>query len=230
MMTDSSVAGATPLALALESVKTKMDSLKTADTYQNCRQRFVILLSDGADRSTAVRRQRHGPHLYKAQLASGGPGQGPGRRRLQLFVVGFGSNLPHREEHPELDGLLWGTTTRCHEQLRQDGPRRLAFGADPCADASTTGTCDDSSTQCSHVHDPGNTPLKRLSPHRRMPRNSRRACGDAINYIRGRPTTPSRSRRCASSRIGRREYLYECPSTREQRPPCGRAHSQVLKS
>ncbi len=48
-MSYSNVVGATPLVLGLAGVKTYLDTHKTADAYKCCRQKFVILVSDGAD-------------------------------------------------------------------------------------------------------------------------------------------------------------------------------------
>ncbi len=39
----------TAIALALEEVKTYLNDHKAADTYKNCRQKFVILVTDGGD-------------------------------------------------------------------------------------------------------------------------------------------------------------------------------------
>jgi len=100
MMTDSSVAGATPLALALESVKTKMDTQKTADTYRNCRQRFVILLSDGADTmycNAAVNDTDR--TQYKRRRASVARAKALADAGYKLFVVGFGANMPDIEKN-----------------------------------------------------------------------------------------------------------------------------------
>jgi len=48
-MTYSNVVGATPLVTGLTAVKTYLDAHKAADVYKSCRQKFVILVSDGAD-------------------------------------------------------------------------------------------------------------------------------------------------------------------------------------
>ena len=108
MMTDSTVSGATPLALALESVKATLDAKKAADSYKNCRQRFAILLSDGADTMycgsavndtdrTQYKRRRASVARAKA-LADAGY-QGFCHRLWQ-------HHAPLPKKHPELDGLL----------------------------------------------------------------------------------------------------------------------------
>ena len=48
-MSYSNVIGATPLVTGLASVKAYLDTHKANDTYKSCRQKFVILVSDGAD-------------------------------------------------------------------------------------------------------------------------------------------------------------------------------------
>ncbi len=212
MMTDSSVAGATPLALALESVKTKMDSLKTADTYQNCRQRFVILLSDGADTmycSSAVNDTDR--TQYKRRRASVARAKALADAGYKLFVVGFGSNMPEIEKNTLNWMAYYGGTD--NPLVTNSGDKTAldvsAFGADPCADASTTGTCDDSSTQCfATSNDPGNTPLNGYAFIAGNATELEAGLREAINYIREANYAFSQSS-VASSRIADENYLYE---------------------
>ena len=107
-LSSSNVTGATPLVSALSSVKSYLDTNKTNDSYRSCRQKFVILVTDGADtmscggagydtQSDQYKRRRASVTAAKA-LADAG---------YKVFVIGMGSSMPDvPEEHPQLDGLL----------------------------------------------------------------------------------------------------------------------------
>ncbi len=105
-----SAGGGTPLNYALKEMKAYLDTHKAADTAKNCRQKFVILLSDGADTySCAGPGSETGADMYKRRRLSVLRAKAAGRRGLQ--------DLRHRirrehacvpEEHAQLDGLLRG--------------------------------------------------------------------------------------------------------------------------
>ena len=90
-----SASGGTPLAGALKEAKLYLDAHKAADTYGACRQKFVIVLTDGSDtyacsgngsdcQSKMYARRREVVAATK-QLADAG---------YKVFVVGFGSQMP----------------------------------------------------------------------------------------------------------------------------------------
>jgi len=90
-----SATGGTPLAGALKEAKLYLDAHKAADTYGACRQKFVIVLTDGSDtyacsgngsdcQSKMYARRREVVAATK-QLADAG---------YKVFVVGFGSQMP----------------------------------------------------------------------------------------------------------------------------------------
>jgi hypothetical protein len=92
-----SATGGTPLAAALNEAKYYLDYTKNSDTYAACRQKFVILMTDGADTfacpeqngSESDRDQYRGRRETVArarELANAG---------YYVFVVGFGSNMPY---------------------------------------------------------------------------------------------------------------------------------------
>jgi Tfp pilus tip-associated adhesin PilY1 len=87
--------GGTPLASALKEAKKYLDDHKAADLYGACRQKFVILMTDGSDtyacsgngsdcQSKMYARRRETVAATK-QLADAG---------YKVFVVGFGSQMP----------------------------------------------------------------------------------------------------------------------------------------
>jgi hypothetical protein len=87
--------GGTPLASALKEAKTYLDVHKTADAYKACRQKFVILLTDGADTYTCsgsggecqskMYARRREVIATAKQLNDAG---------YKTFVIGFGSQMP----------------------------------------------------------------------------------------------------------------------------------------
>jgi len=91
-----SATGGTPLASALKEAKTYLDTHKAGDAYKVCRQKFVIVLTDGADtyacsgngqecQSKMYARRREVVATTK-QLADAG---------YKVFVIGFGSQMPN---------------------------------------------------------------------------------------------------------------------------------------
>ncbi len=212
MMTDASVGGATPLALALESVKTTMDAKKDADTYKNCRQRFVILLSDGADTMYCGDAVNDTDRTqYKRRRASVARAKALADAGYKLFVVGFGSNMPDIEKNTLNWMAYYGGTD--NPLVTNSGDKTAldvsAFAADPCVVSATTGTCDDTSTQCfAASNDPGNTPLNGYAFIAGNATELEAGLREAINYIREANYAFSQSS-VASSRIADENYLYE---------------------
>jgi Tfp pilus tip-associated adhesin PilY1 len=91
-----SASGGTPLASALNEAKLYLDANKAADSAAACRQKFVILITDGSDtfacngngdedQTDQYKRRRKTITKAKA-LADAG---------YKVFVVGFGSSMPH---------------------------------------------------------------------------------------------------------------------------------------
>lgn len=91
----ASASGGTPLASALREAKTYLDVNKAADTSANCRKKFVILITDGADtyacsgdgnecQSTSYKRRREVVLKAKALNDAG----------YKVFVIGLGANMP----------------------------------------------------------------------------------------------------------------------------------------
>jgi hypothetical protein len=91
-----SASGGTPLAGALNEAKLYLDYHKGLDSAAACRQKFVILITDGADtyacggagyedQTDQYKRRRQTVAKTKA-LADAG---------YKVFVVGFGADMPH---------------------------------------------------------------------------------------------------------------------------------------
>ena len=91
-----SATGGTPVAAALQEAKYYLDYTKSSDVDAACRQKFVILVTDGADtyacngdgtedQTTQYKRRRETVAQARA-LANAG---------YYVFVIGFGSNMPY---------------------------------------------------------------------------------------------------------------------------------------
>lgn len=98
-----SATNGTPLAAALNEAKYYLDYTKNSDTYAACRQKFVILITDGADTfacpGTHNKTYQDGSETNQYQYM--GRRETVARARelanagYYVFVVGFGSNMPY---------------------------------------------------------------------------------------------------------------------------------------
>jgi Tfp pilus tip-associated adhesin PilY1 len=102
-----SATGGTPLASALKEAKLYLDTHKAGDIYKACRQKFVILVTDGSDtyacsgngaecQSGMYKRRRESVAAAK-QLADAG---------YKVFVVGFGTSMPMYAQNT-LNWMAW---------------------------------------------------------------------------------------------------------------------------
>ena len=215
-MNYSNVVGATPLVMGLAGVKAYLDTDKANDAYRSCRQKFVILVSDGADtmscsgagydtQSDQYKRRREAVLATKA-LADAG---------YKVFVIGMGGSADPAYDMPVYlkNTLNWmayygGTDNPLVENLGEE----TAF--DPaavtsCGGSSTTGTCDGSSTNCfATSNDPGNLSLSGYAFIAKDSDELDAAFRQAISVIREATYSFSQAS-VASSRLVDENYLYE---------------------
>ncbi|MDH4266710.1 MAG: PilC/PilY family type IV pilus protein [Deltaproteobacteria bacterium] len=160
-----SASGGTPLASALNEAKLYLDYHKSHDSAASCRQKFVILVTDGADtfacsgdgsegQSTQYKRRRETVAKAKA-LADAG---------YKVFVVGFGTTMPHYSQNTLNWAAYYGGT---------DNPLVANSGMTSAYNPSSVTSCQNdylSSTPPSHnmgdgdhyyadSNDPGEIPL-----------------------------------------------------------------------
>jgi hypothetical protein len=209
-MSSSNVSGATPLVLALSGVKSYLDTHKTTDSYQSCRQKFVILISDGADtvscsgagydtQADQYKRRRDSVLAAKA-LADAG---------YKVFVIGMGSSMPETLKNTLNWMAYWGGTD--NPLIPNAGS---TSGFDPaavssCGSSSTTGTCDGTSDLCFAVsNDPGTSALSGYAFLANNAAELEAAFRQAINHIREATYSFTQSS-VASSRLIDENYLYE---------------------
>jgi len=90
-----SATGGTPLVAALNEAKLYLDAHKASDSAKDCRQKFVILITDGSDtyacggngsEGQADQYKRRKATLYRAKLLKDAG--------YKVLVVGFGAGMP----------------------------------------------------------------------------------------------------------------------------------------
>lgn len=205
-----SASGGTPLAAALDEARLYLDGSKSSDAAASCRQKFVILITDGADtyacsgngtetQATQYKRRRESVAKAKA-LADAG---------YKVFVIGFGSAMPDYLENTLNWMAYYGGTD--NPQVANSGS---TSGYNPssvtsCQDSPTTGNCDGYHTDCfASSNDPGNTALSGYAFLAANADDLTRALKSAINIIREANYSFSQSS-VQSSRTTDENYLYE---------------------
>ena len=209
-MSYSNVGGATPLVSGLTGVKVYLDVHKAADSYQNCRQKFVILVTDGADTTSCsgagydtqadqYKRRRDSVLAAKA-LADAG---------YKVFVIGMGSNMPDYLKNTLNWMAYYGSTDN---PLVENSGDEAAFdpaAVSSCGSSSTTGTCDGSSTNCfATSNDPGALTLSGYSFLANNATELEAAFRQAISVIR-EATYSFTQASVASSRLIDENFIYE---------------------
>ncbi len=226
-MSSSSVTGATPLVMALSSVKSYLDTNKTNDSYRSCRQKFVILVTDGADtmncggagydtQSDQYKRRRASVTAAKA-LADAG---------YKVFVIGMGSSMPAYLQNTLNWMAYWGGTD--NPLVPNSGS---VSGFDPasvstCGGSSTTGTCDGWSDQCfATSNDPGTAALSGYAFIANNAAELEAAFRQAVNHIR-EATYSFTQASVASTRLIDENYLYEATFQPANGEPFWQGHIQ----
>ncbi|MEN6326063.1 MAG: PilC/PilY family type IV pilus protein [Syntrophomonas sp.] len=87
--------GGTPLASSLREAKSYIDYYKSHDNADDCRQNFVILITDGADTYTCGGNGAEcQSHMYKRRRDVVAATKALNDAGYKVFVVGFGSSMP----------------------------------------------------------------------------------------------------------------------------------------
>jgi hypothetical protein len=88
--------GGTPLAAALQEAKYYLDYSKANDvTYAACRQKFVILVTDGDDTYACGNNGSEGQKIqYKGRREMVAQARALANAGYYVFVIGFGANMP----------------------------------------------------------------------------------------------------------------------------------------
>jgi hypothetical protein len=226
-LSSSSVTGATPLVTALSSVKSYLDANKANDSYRSCRQKFAILVTDGADTMSCggagndtqddqYKRRRDSVLAAKA-LADAG---------YKVFVIGMGSSMPDYLKNTLNWMAYWGGTD--NPLVPNSGS---TSGFDPaavtsCGGSSTTGTCDGTSDQCfATSNDPGTAALSGYAFVANNAAELEAAFRQAVNHIR-EATYSFTQASVASSRLVDENFLYEATFQPANGEPFWQGHIQ----
>ena len=212
-----SAGGSTPLNFALNEVKTYMNTNKAADTAKACRQKFVILISDGADTlscsgigtETAI-------NMYKRRRLSVTRVKALADAGYKVFVIGFGQNMPAYLQNT-LNWMAYygGTDNPIVANSGDTGAYDPTLNAECAAVANEstsgdlTGSCLGASTDCfARVNDPGNTPLSGYAFLSGNATELVAALKQAMEFIRESNYSFSTAT-VASARTAAEDYLYE---------------------
>jgi Tfp pilus tip-associated adhesin PilY1 len=216
----------TPLAASLNEAKLYLDANKAADTQaKDCRQKFVILVSDGADtygcsgagnESQADQYMRRRETVAKAKaLADAG---------YKVFVVGFGSAMPDYLKNTLNWMAFLGETDNPNDANSGSTTAYDPSAVTSCGTSTTTGTCDGTSTDCfATSNDPGNTPLSGYAFLAADANAMATALKTAINIIR-EATYSFTQASVQSSRTADENFIYEASFEPISSDPFWRGH------
>ncbi len=132
-----STTGGTPLAIALREGRSYLDDHKALDDSRTCRQKSVIVITDGADTyacsgngSSTGLSQRRAPVKYAKDLADA---------NYKVYVVGFGTTMA-AEDIRTLNWMAYYGGTRNPSQTQSAVPSGFSVASDPCSGGSDPGT------------------------------------------------------------------------------------------
>jgi Tfp pilus tip-associated adhesin PilY1 len=186
----------TPLVSSLNEAKLYLDAHKAGDSARDCRQKFVILISDGADtyscggtgsgsQADMDRRRRESAAKAK-ELADAG---------YKVFVVGFGADMPAVDRNTlNWMAYLGGT----------DNPNVTNAGSTTGYDPAAATTCGPTSA----TNDPGTAPLSGYAFLAGDADELAEALKTAINIIRQANYSFSQAS-VQSVRVADENHLYE---------------------
>lgn len=153
--------GGTPLAASLSEAKLYLDVHKAADNAAGCRQKFVILITDGVDTySCSGDGTETQSDMYKRRRESIAKAKALADAGYRVFIVGFGSAMPDYLEKTLNWMAYFGGTDNPLTANEGDTSAYNPTAVTSCGTSPTSGTCDGTSTNCfATSNDPGNLPL-----------------------------------------------------------------------
>ena len=188
----SSASGGTPLANALREAKSYLDYHKALDASATCRQKSIIVVTDGADTyscsgdgSNTNLAQRISP-IYNAQKAAAA--------NYKVYVVGFGAAMPQTLQNT-LNWMAYYGGTR-NPNTTQSGSTTgvtVSTGTDPCS-----GTTDPTSHNLNGYAFMASNPTELVS-----------ALSSAIESIQEATYSFSSQASVAAARVQGENYIYE---------------------
>ncbi|OGP67329.1 MAG: hypothetical protein A2W27_04775 [Deltaproteobacteria bacterium RBG_16_44_11] len=167
----TSASGGTPLAAAIREAKTYLDYHKSLDNAKDCRQKFLIVLTDGADTYACNGEGAEcGDYSYDRRRATVSAVKALKDAGYKVFVVGFGSTMPAYLQNNLNWMAFYGGTDN---SLIVNAGDTIAYNpdnnpagycpatVDPPAELTSSGTCqgDTYTDWFAQSNDPGNAPL-----------------------------------------------------------------------
>jgi hypothetical protein len=202
----------TPMNGALRDAKTYLDAHKAADPSKDCRQKFVILISDGGDTQSCDYGDGTAPTQYKQRRLSVLRAKALKDAGYKVFVVGFGSNMPTHDKYT-LEWMAYhaGTDNPLAANVGSTSALNLnAFSPDPCSvnETQLTGACDWTGYCLAVNNDPGNIALSGYAFMANNGAELQTALKQAIGVIR-ESSQSFATASIASARTSDENYLYE---------------------
>jgi len=146
----------TPLASQLKEAKKYLDDHKATDTAQECRKKFIVLVTDGWD--TLACGGTYDPEEvtrsfgYKRRKATVAAVKDAVQAGYQVFVVGFGADMPLTERNTlNWVAHLGGTNNLSDNDSGDTGS--IVFDSNPCLEHAS---CSPDQSNCTNApNDPG---------------------------------------------------------------------------
>ncbi|MEW6115855.1 MAG: PilC/PilY family type IV pilus protein [Nitrospirota bacterium] len=128
--------GGTPLAAALHEAKLYLDYHKSTDTAAACREKFVILITDGADTyHCSGTGQEDQADQYKRRKATVAKAKALADAGYKVFVVGFGAAMPDSLERTLNWAAYYGKTDN-PLVVNSGTTNAITSSVDPCNEGS----------------------------------------------------------------------------------------------
>jgi Tfp pilus tip-associated adhesin PilY1 len=215
----TSASGGTPLVASLREAKLYLDDTKNgnqskgipADPAAACRQKFVILITDGADTYTCSGDGTEGQtDQYNRRRETVAKAQALGDAGYKVFVVGFGADMPHWSRNTLNWAAYYGKTDNPTEENSGDTGAYLPSSVTSCQTSTTDhhNIYGDGDHYYATANDPGETPLSGYAFLATNADDLTAALIQAINIIREATYSFSLSS-IASSRTQDENNIYE---------------------
>jgi Tfp pilus tip-associated adhesin PilY1 len=181
--------GYTPLQYSLREAKRYLDDHKALDDSRTCRQKSVIIITDGADTvacsagGSTGRSQRRAPVYQAKQLAAAG---------YKVYVVGFGATMPNDLKYT-LNWMAYHGGTRNPNVTQSGNTSAVSVGSNPCSNGT----------------DPGSYALDGYAFLASNPADLSAAIKSAITSIQEANYSFSSQASVAAARVQEEDFIYE---------------------